>query len=80
LAVSQENVERVIGRLVTDEAFRRRFRGDAAAVLRSLVEDGIALNPCELRALAGLDPDLIAGLAERIDPRIQKSDLHGGRG
>ena len=78
--MSQDNVERVIGRLVTDEAFRRRFKGDAVAVLRALLEEGIALNPCELRALASLDPDVIAGLAERIDPRILKSDLQWGRG
>jgi len=75
--VSQDNVERVIGRLVTDEAFRSRFAGDAAGVLQGLVDGGVALNPCELRALSTLDPDLLAGLADRIDPRIQKSDLHG---
>ena len=77
--VSQENVERVIGRLVTDEAFRQSFCEDPAAALNVLIEGGMTLNPCELRALATLDPELIVGFADAIDPRIQKTALHGGR-
>ena len=77
--MSQDNVERVIGRLVTDEAFRKRFRDDPSAAIDGLIEDGMTLNPCELRALVNLDPDLIRGFAEAIDPRIQKSDLRGGQ-
>jgi len=77
--VSQDNVERVIGRLVTDEAFRCRFCEDPTAALDSLIEGGMSLNPCELRALQSLDPELVSGFAEAIDPRIQKTDLHGGR-
>jgi hypothetical protein len=76
--VSQENVERVIGRLVTDEAFRHGFRRDPDAALRDLIARGMALNPCELRALIDLDPELVEGFAEAVDPRIQKSDLCRG--
>ena len=75
--MSQDNVERVIGRLVTDEAFRQSFCDDPAAALRVLLEGGMTLNPCELRALMALDPELIVGFADAIDPRIQKTDLHG---
>ena len=75
--MSHDNVERVIGRLVTDEAFRQSFSDDPAATLRVLIEGGMGLNPCEFRALLGLDPELIAGFADAIDPRIQKTDLHG---
>ena len=75
--MSQENVERVIGRLVTDEAFRHSFSDDPEAALQALVDRGMVLNPCELRALESLDPDLIDTFADAIDPRIQKSDLHG---
>ena len=77
--MSQDNVERVIGRLVTDEAFRRCFCDDPTAALNGLIDLGMTLNPCEVRALSTLDPDLVAGFAEAIDPRIQKTDLHGGR-
>ena len=77
--MSQDNVERVIGRLVTDEAFRASFNEDPEGALESLVERGMTLNPCELRALVDLDPELISSFAEAIDPRIQKTDLRGGR-
>jgi hypothetical protein len=75
--VSQDNVERVIGRLVTDEAFRNSFREDPTAALDDLIERGMTLNPCELRALVNLDPELINAFADAIDPRIQKTDLRG---
>ena len=77
--MSQDNVERIIGRLVTDEAFRASFYEDPAGALESLIERGMTLNPCELRALSNLDPERIASFAEAIDPRIQKTDLRGGR-
>ena len=77
--MSQDNVERVIGRLVTDEAFRNSFCEDPTAALDRLIESGVTLNPCELRALASLDPEKLSGFAEAIDPRIQKTDLRGGR-
>jgi len=77
--LSQDNVERVIGRLLTDEAFRASYCEDPAAALESLVESGMTLNPCELRALTTLDPRMISSFAEALDPRIQKTDLRGGR-
>ena len=77
--MSQRNVEQVIGRLVTDEGFRRRFAEGPRAALEELVAGGLELNPCELRALVALDPQRVARFAEALDPRIQKCDLHGGK-
>jgi hypothetical protein len=73
--MSQTNVERVIGRLVTDEAFRRRFAAGREELLRELVAQGLELNWCELEVLGELDLRALARFAERIDPRIHKSDL-----
>lgn len=78
--MSQPNVERIIGQLVTDEAFRRRFAADPQAALRHLTETGLALTPCELRALASIDPSRVSQFADVIDPRLQKSDLRGHAG
>jgi len=76
--MSQSNVERVIGRLVTDEGFRRRFGEDPLAVLRDLMASGLDLTACEFRVLSAFDPRIAARCARAIDPRIQKADLHGG--
>jgi putative modified peptide len=76
--MSQPNVERVLGLLVTDEAFRRRFAGDPDAALQQLVEQGLQLSWCERTALAATDLDQLARFAAALDPRIQKSDLTGG--
>jgi hypothetical protein len=77
--MSQRNVESVIGRIVTDEAFRERFSEDPGFVLRAVTEAGIELTPLEMQALARLDMRLVHRLAEAIDPRIQKVALHGVR-
>jgi hypothetical protein len=77
--MSQRNVEQVIGKLVTDEAFRHRFAADPAASIEELIAGGLELNPCELRALVALDARRFARFAAAIDPRIQKCDLHGGK-
>jgi hypothetical protein len=77
MTLSQPNVERVIGRLVTDEAFRSRFATDPCAVLRELAASGVELTWCEVRALVAIDQRAIARFAAAVDPRLQKSDLHG---
>ena len=71
----QRNVEIVIGRLATDEGFRRRFAAGPQAVIQQLVDDGLELNPCERQALAALDPRRVSRFAEEIDPCIQKVEL-----
>ena len=76
--MSQRNVERVIGRLVTDEAFRRRFATDPGSTLSGIAGDGLELNDCERRALAALDAGALERFADSLDPRLQKSDLNGG--
>ena len=70
--MSQRNVERVIGRLVTDEKFRRRFESDPVKTLEEMAATGAELTDVEKRALAGLDARLVARFAGAIDPRLQK--------
>ena len=77
--MSQRNVENLIGRLVTDEAFRRRFSEDPGAALLEITECGVELTSIEFRALLTIDTRLTGMLAEAIDPRIQKIDIHAGK-
>ena len=76
--MSQRSVERVIGKLVTDEAFRRRFAEDSEVALREMAQDGLELNYCERHALQSLDLEVLEELAGVIDPRLQKTDIEGG--
>lgn len=70
--MSQRNVEVLIGRLVTDEAFRAMFLRDPAATLTQFIEWGYELTPLEIAALQATDPSLWTRTAEQIDPRLQK--------
>jgi hypothetical protein len=70
-------VERIVGRLATDEGFRRRFWQAREATLAELVAGGCELNACEQGALAALSRESVERFAAAIDPRIQKSDLCG---
>ena len=76
--MSQHHVEKVIGRLVTDEAFRYRFARDPDGFLTWLGEHGVELTACERKALRSVDPRMLAFFADAIDPCLQKSDLGGG--
>jgi len=76
--MSQLYVERIIGLLATDEALRREFTRDPGATLKKLIEEGMELNWCERRSLAGLDPEDLARFAQAIDARLQKIDLQRG--
>ncbi len=70
--LAQRNVEVVIGRLVTDEAFRAMFLRDPAAALTQVIECGYELTSLEIAALTATDPCLWSRTAEQIDPRLQK--------
>ncbi len=69
------HVETIGGRLVTDEASRARFAGDARLVLAELGEAGLELTPAEADALAATPPSTWTRMAAALDPRLQKIDL-----
>lgn len=73
--MSQSNVERVLGRLVTDDGFRRRFTQDPVGIVRDLVAGGVELNACEQRALGSIDPARLARFVEALDPCIRKIEI-----
>jgi len=75
--MSQQTVESVIGRLMTDEGFRRRFREHPTVVLEELVASGVPLTSVERRALLEMDTRLCDRFADCIDPRLQKVSLKG---
>jgi hypothetical protein len=77
--MSQQNVERVIGRIVTDQGFRRRFEERPFEALFEVVAGGMELTTVELQALAGMDSALVARFADALDPRIQKIELPRSR-
>ena len=65
--MTQQAVERVLGKLLTDEAFRDRFFETPVAVCW---EAGLALSPIELDALGRLSRDELARFGDGIDERI----------
>ena len=73
--MSQRSVEIVIGKLVTDEEFRRRFESHRQETLLELTSAGMHLTPVELRALLDLDFGACRHFAKRLDERLQKVSL-----
>ena len=73
--MAQRSIEILIGRLVTDEAFRSAFRTDPAATLIGFVESGYELTPLEIDALRATPAAVWEFVAERIDRRLQKASL-----
>jgi hypothetical protein len=73
--MSQRSVEQVIGKLATDEGFRRQFHGNRQAALAEAVASGLQLTPVEQRALLDLDVTACDRFAGCLDPRIQKISL-----
>ncbi len=65
--MSQAGVERTIGKLVTDECFRRRFFKDPAA---ASFNAGLELSPAELDALSRLRVEAIANFSACLDDRV----------
>jgi len=73
--VAQRHIEVLIGRLITDEAFRAAFQSDARAALERFAESGYELTAVERAALHATRADLWAWVAEQLDPRLQKVSL-----
>ncbi len=65
--MSQRAVERTLGKLLTDEAFREAFFEDPA---RAAVASGLELTAEELDALRRLPCAALVELCTRLDDRI----------
>jgi hypothetical protein len=76
--MSQRTVESVIGRLVTDDDFRERFRRDPHACLDD-VALAAPLTPSEREALAATDVAHCGRVADHLHPRLVKICLNRER-
>ena len=70
--MSQQAVERTLGRLVTDEAFRDRFFANAVA---ATWEAGLVLSPIELEALSRVSRAPLIVFSGCLDKRISRPYL-----
>ena len=67
-------IELVIGRLVTDEEFRREFAADPSGPARRC-RAGHAVTDEEIAALLATDLAFWERAAEELDPRLQSASL-----
>jgi hypothetical protein len=67
--MSQEGVERLIGRLITDERFRTRTKEQLEALCR---EEGYVLSKDEFSMLGQLDFASLSSAAESLDGGIKR--------
>jgi hypothetical protein len=75
--MSQRDVERTLGRLLTDPRFRREFFVDPPHACFNL---GLELTPNEVDALLRLPHRRLATFAEMLDDRICRLDISAGDG
>jgi hypothetical protein len=73
--MSHRTIERVIGRLLTDEELRHEFIRFPRRTLAELNDQGWELSRLEVDALLAIESDLWSEVAARIDPRLQRSSL-----
>ncbi len=71
--MSQEAVQRVIGRAVMDEAFRKLLFSNPDEAFK-----GYDLTEEEKKILRHLDADEVAGFAGKLDERITKVKMKMG--
>jgi hypothetical protein len=75
--MSQRSVEILLGKLLTDEAFRRSFFPVRAASFELAAAKGLELTEVERQALASLDPWRVQVIAESLDPRLARLSIEG---
>ena len=71
----QRHIELLIGRLVTDEDFRRAFQEDPHKTLSDAERWGLALTTVEVSALLATDQTLWDRIAIELDSRLQKASF-----
>jgi len=76
--MAHRSVEILIGRLITDEAFRSAFLRDDATTLTEFTESGYELTLLEISALTATHVDLWAQVAEQIDSRLRRASFRRG--
>lgn len=76
--MTQKAVERILGRLATDEEVRYRFRRAPHDTLRSALGEDESLTPVEYDALAAIDANLLDRFADTLDPRLQRVRIPDG--
>jgi hypothetical protein len=74
--VTQRSIEILIGRLITDEAFRSTFRQEPYGAIGSFMLAGHDLSGIEIAAVTATPCEIWEVVAERIDSRLQKINLH----
>ncbi len=75
--MTQQSVEILIGKLLTDEELREAFQLNPHGVLLWLLRQGLQLSRLEMDALKSIKPSDLSGLADMIDRRLQKASLRG---
>ena len=73
--VAQRSIEILIGRLITDEAFRHAFLANRALALQGFFEAGHELTQLEVAAILATPAGLWRVVADQLDPRLQKASL-----
>jgi hypothetical protein len=73
--VAHRSIEILIGRLITDEAFRNTFRREPYGVIGAFMLAGNDLTGTEIAAVAATPPELWELVAEQIDSRLEKVSL-----
>jgi hypothetical protein len=73
--LSHRTIERIIGSLLTDEELRLKFSRAPRRTLAELKEQGWELSRLEVEALLATEIRLWSDVADRIDPRLQRSSL-----
>jgi AcrR family transcriptional regulator len=75
MAMSHRTIERVIGRLLTDEELRLKFTRSPRQTVAELSEQGWELSHLEVDALLATEIRLWSDVAPRIDPRLKRCCL-----
>jgi hypothetical protein len=73
--MSHRTIERIIGRLLTDQELRLKFTRSPKRTLAELGEQGWELTRIEVDALLTIELRLWSEVAGRIDPRLQRCSL-----